>query len=56
MIGTLGFFLSWLILGFALRGKEVKFGLYATLALILLVIGLLGTFPPFFELFVPPGG
>ncbi|MCL5997104.1 MAG: hypothetical protein M1546_13760 [Chloroflexi bacterium] len=51
LIGTIAFFLSWLILGFALRGKEVNFNRYATIALILLVIGLIGTFPLFFELF-----
>jgi hypothetical protein len=45
------YLISWLILGSAYRGKEVDFNRIATIAFILLLIGLLGTFPPFFELF-----
>jgi hypothetical protein len=45
------YFLSWLILHFVLRGRNVKLATFMTVALVLLVIGFLGTFPPFFELF-----
>ena len=47
----IAFFISWLVLHFLRRGKEVAFGRIATVALVLLGIGLLLTFPPFFELF-----
>jgi hypothetical protein len=45
------FFISWLILHFVFREKNVNFARVAVLALVLLGLGLLGTFPPFFELF-----
>ena len=45
------FFISWVVLHFVFRGKNITFGRVAVLAVILLGIGLLGTFPPFFELF-----
>ena len=45
------FFISWLILHFVFRGKNVNFARVAVLALVLLGLGLLGTFPPFFDLF-----
>jgi hypothetical protein len=47
------YFLSWLILHFVLRGKNVKLGTFMTISLVLLVLGFLGTFPPFFDLFAP---
>ena len=45
------FFITWLILHRAYRGKQVNFTRAAVLALILLGLGLLGTFPPFYDLF-----
>ena len=45
------YLLSWAILHFAWRGKNVNFNQIGTIAFILLGIGLLGTFPPVFELF-----
>ena len=45
------FFIAWLVLHMILRGKEVNFNQAETISLVLLAIGLLGTFPPFFELF-----
>jgi hypothetical protein len=50
-VSTIVFFLAWLVLHFRFRGKEVNFNQIVTISLVLLVIGLLGTFPPFFELF-----
>lgn len=50
-IAVIAFFVSWLGLHIAFQGKEVDFKRYATLAFIGLAIGLVGTFPPFFDLF-----
>jgi hypothetical protein len=49
------FAVSWVVLHFVFRGKETNFSRMATIAFVLLAIGLLGTFPPFFDLFVPKG-
>lgn len=51
LLGVAVFFISWLILHFVFRGKNVNFTRVAVLALVLLGLGLLGTFPPFFDLF-----
>jgi hypothetical protein len=50
-IGVIIFFLSWILLHAMYRGKNVDFNKFATFAFILLGIGLLFTFPPFFMLF-----
>ena len=42
---------AWVALGSGWRGKEVAFGRVYRWALILVGLGLLLTFPPFFELF-----
>lgn len=55
-LGVIAFFLSWLVLHFLWRGKNVNFQRAATVAFILLAIGLLLTFPPIFDLFAPAGG
>ena len=55
-VGVIAFFLAWLLLHMAMRGKEVNFSRAATWAFILLAIGLILTFPPVFELFLPPAG
>lgn len=49
--GVIVFFVSWVVLHFIFRGKNVNFASATTIALILLGLGLLGTFPPFFGLF-----
>ncbi len=51
-IGVGAFFLAWLVLHGLFRGRNVKFARVAAFALLLLGLGMLGTFPPFFELFV----
>lgn len=51
LISIAVFFLSWIILYMAFREKEVNFSQIFTITMILLIIGLLGTFPPFFEIF-----
>ncbi len=50
-IGLIAYFASWIVLYLILRGKNVNFARATTVALLLLVHGLLGTFPPFFSLF-----
>ena len=50
-VAVIAFFASWAIAYVLLRGKNVNFARIATIALILLAFGLLGTFPPFFLLF-----
>ena len=52
LVGVIVFFASWIVLHLILRGKNVNFARAVTIAFILLALGLLGTFPPFFELFV----
>ena len=51
LVGVIAFFASWIMLHFIFRGKNVAFARAATIALSLLGLGLLGTFPPFFTLF-----
>ncbi len=43
---------SWGVLAAVFKDKDVDFGKVSLAALILLLLGILGTFPPFFELFV----
>jgi hypothetical protein len=45
------YLVSWAILHSAWRNKNVNFNQIATFAFLLLAVGLLGTFPPVFELF-----
>ena len=51
LVSVIVFFIAWLLLHLLFRGKEVNFNQIVTISLVLLAIGLLGTFPPFFELF-----
>jgi hypothetical protein len=46
---VLAFVISWIVLGLGLRGKNVNFRRWAAIAFVLILIGLLGTFPPVFE-------
>jgi hypothetical protein len=51
LVSVIVFFIAWLVLHLLFRGKEVNFNQIFTISLVLLIIGLVGTFPPFFELF-----
>ena len=51
LVGVIAFFSSWIVLHVIFRGRNVTFAPAATVALILLGLGLLGTFPPFFVIF-----
>lgn len=50
-VGMIGWLIAWAILYFLYRGKNVDMDRIATLSLILLAIGLVFTFPPFYDLF-----
>ncbi len=45
------FFLSWAILHFVWKDKDTNFARISTIAIVLLFIGLIGTFPPVWGLF-----
>ena len=45
------FFVSWAILHYVWKDKETDFSRISSIAIALLVVGLLGTFPPVWELF-----
>lgn len=53
-LAIISFLLAWIILGLVWRKKQVRFGRIALISFILLAIGLIGTFPPFWALFIPP--
>ena len=42
---------GWVVLHLAWRGKQVSFGMVFAFALVLIALGFIGTFPPFFEVF-----
>jgi hypothetical protein len=45
-LAILAFFLSWAILNFVWKGKETNFNRIATVAIVLVALGLILTFPP----------
>jgi len=49
--GIIAFLLAWGVLHFVWKGKEVKFNTISMISLLLLAVGLLGTFPPVWHLF-----
>jgi hypothetical protein len=50
-LGIIAFFAAWAILHFVWKDKQTDFNRIATIAFVLLAIGLLGTFPPVWHLF-----
>ena len=50
-LGLIGWVVSWVILGVIWKDKEVKLQPILLVTIILAVVGLLTTFPPFFDLF-----
>jgi hypothetical protein len=53
-LAILAFLLAWLVLGLLWRRREVNFKAVSMAAFVCLAVGLLGTFPPFWHLFLPP--
>jgi len=45
--------LSWLVTGIVLRRRDVNEGQFLVATFVLIAIGILGTFPLFFDLFAP---
>lgn len=54
-LAVAGWILAWIVLGLAWRGKEVDSRRWIVVAAVLIALGLLGTFPSFFERFTPEG-
>ena len=52
-LAVLAWAVSWGVLAAAWRGKDVRFERILTVTFVLLGLGLLGTFPTFFERFAP---
>jgi hypothetical protein len=50
---VVAFVLSWLVSGIVLRRRDVNEGWFLVATFVLIAIGVLGTFPLFFDLFVP---
>jgi len=51
-LGLIAWIVGWIVFGLLWKGKEVKLRPVLVLSVILAVVGVLFTFPPFFELFV----
>jgi hypothetical protein len=51
IIAIAAYFISLIVLGLALRGKNVRLGRWVTAAFILIILGVLFTFPPIYQLF-----
>ena len=49
-LGIIAFFLAWVILHFVWKDKDTNFARISSISIALLVVGLLGTFPPFWNL------
>jgi hypothetical protein len=54
LLAAAAFFVSWGILAVALRRRDPRPGVVWTWVVVLLALGLVGTFPIFFEAFAPP--
>ena len=51
IIAAAAFFLSWALLGFLWRGRDLAWRPVLIATIVLLALGFLGTFPTFFEAF-----
>ncbi len=51
IIGIVVWLVAWLVLGLTWKDRDVSYRPVAIIAAVLLAVGLLTTFPPFFELF-----
>lgn len=51
VIATIAYVVSLIGLGLVWRGRQLALRLILLIAVVLLLLGLLGTFPPFFEAF-----
>jgi len=51
VIASAAFFVAWAVLGFVWREREIAWRPVLTATVVLLALGILGTFPTFFEAF-----
>jgi hypothetical protein len=51
IVAVLAWLLSWAVLHAVLRNRPTETGRALTIALVLIGLGVLGTFPPFYQLF-----
>jgi len=51
-IAIAAYFIAWLVLYLVWRKKDINIGRVGTATLILVTLGIVGTFPTFFDLFV----
>jgi hypothetical protein len=51
IIATIAFFAAWAVLGYLWRGRDVAWRPVLIATIVLLALGVLGTFPTFFEAF-----
>jgi hypothetical protein len=50
-VAVIVWLLSWVVLHIVLRNRSTETGRTLTITLVLIALGVLGTFPPFFQLF-----
>ena len=50
-LAVVAWLVAWIVLGSLWKNKQVSFGGVFATSLILIVLGLIGTFPPFYEMF-----
>ncbi len=50
-LAVVAWLVAWIILGSSWKNKQVNFATVFTASLILIALGLIGTFPPFYEMF-----
>jgi hypothetical protein len=50
-VAVIVWLIAWGVLGVSWKDREVDFNKVSLAAFIMLILGILGTFPPFFELF-----
>ena len=50
-VAVIVWLLSWVVLHIVLRNRSTETGRALTITLVLIALGVLGTFPPFFQLF-----
>jgi hypothetical protein len=51
VVAIVAWLASWAILHASWKGRQLDFGKVAAVSLLLVALGILGTFPPFFDLF-----
>lgn len=52
ILGVTAFFVAWVVLHLMWKDKQTDFNRISTIALVLLVVALITTFPPFWHLFI----